>query len=199
MPEQIFTASGAWLNGFYMLAVDLAQRSDAHSLEALNYIRTHPLIDGWYWERDQEPAVQSRVEELTEVPDQHLHGLLTLPSGHKVACGCLIYHFEEEEHWLELYVPLGSVDRFHSTGAYPLVETEKDYEWQRELDTALVAVALSLYERIKFPDALVGFEPGYRNMSDLRINAQCGLCPEEHPFGILWEGSDGLEWYPPTT
>ena len=197
MGEQIFTAPGAWLNGFYTLAVDLAQRSDAHSLKALNYVRTHPLIDGWYWDGDQEPAVQPRVEDLTEIPDRHVRGLLTLPSGNKVACGCFIYHFEDEEDWLELYVPLGSVDRIYSTGAYPFVATAKDSEWQRELDTALVAVALSFYEHIKFPDALVGFEPGYERMNDLRIDALCGTRPDEHPVGILWAGPEGLEWYPP--
>jgi hypothetical protein len=199
MAEQIFTARGAWLNGFYTLAVDLAQRSDANSLKALNYVRTHPLIDGWYWDGDREPAAQPRVGELSEIPDRHVRGLLTLPSGHKVACGCFIYHFEDEEDWLELYVPLGSVDRIHSTGAYPLVETEKDFEWQRELDTALVAVALSLYEHIKFPDALVGFEPGYDAMQEARMHALLGTPPEERVTGILWKGPEGLEWYPPRT
>jgi hypothetical protein len=196
LPDLIFTAPDAWSNGFYTLAIDLVERSDEHSRDALIALKSYPLLDGWYLERGREPQEQPRVNTGGPIGD-HRYGVLTLPNGKKTPCGCFIFHTEFEPDWLEFYIPLASLDRIYPTGSFPFGVSQGYMDWEREVDLALVEVARHIYQHVPFPAGVIGFEPRRDDMETIYWSAVSGVPPEKMWNGYLWAGASGLEWHPP--
>jgi hypothetical protein len=194
--EPFFTARDAWLNGFYKLAIDLTERSDEHSRAALNALLSYPRLDGWYMNRDIEPHEQPRVAANGPVRDHHF-GVLTLPNGKKLPCGCYIFHTGQEPDWLEFFIPLASIDNIYPTGAFPFGPSQGYTEWEQEIDLALVEVARHLHKHVPFPAGLIGFEVDLNEMEYVYWSAVAEVVPEKLRYGFLWAGADGLEWHPP--
>jgi hypothetical protein len=195
--EKIFTAQDAWLNGFYKLIIDLEERSDERCRAALEALKTYPPLDAWYLDRDKEPYEQPRVSAEGEVRN-HRYGVLTLPNGKKVPCGCFIFRTDYyEPDWLEFYIPQASLDAIYPTGAFPFGPSQGYTDWEREVDAAFFEVARHLYQHVRFPDGLIGFEPLVDDMDHLFWAAIAGIQPEDSCNGYLWAGENGLEWHPP--
>jgi hypothetical protein len=200
--QEIFTAPYAWANGFYTLAIDLEERSDEHSHAALNALSSYPLLDGWYLDRDKEPQEQPRLDASRPVPvpvEDHRYGVLTLPNGNKVPCGCFVFHTQGGPDWLEFYIPLAALDKIYPTEGFPWGPLQGYTAWEQEVDLALVEVARHIYQQVRFPAGLIGHEILYDDMGYVFWAAVAGLPPEKLRYGFLWSGASGLEWHPPQT
>jgi hypothetical protein len=197
LDEPIFTAPEAWIGGFYELAINLEQRSDEHSRAAMAALLSYPKLDGLYLERNKEPQDQPRVDASGRVEDHHF-GVLTLPNGGKLPFGCYIFHLEYEPDWLEVFIPLGSINKFYPTEGYPFNPTMQVYmKWQQEIDLALVDAARHIYRHVSFPSGLIGFELDVDEMEQLYWDSVAELPPDNLHRGYLWAGKNGLEWHPP--
>jgi hypothetical protein len=210
--QEIFTAPYAWANGFYMLALDLEEhsndrsdehsnvRSDERSHAALSALSSYPLLDGWYLDRGKEPQEQPRVDARAPVPvEDHRYGVLTLPNGKRVPCGCYVFHTGGGPHWLEFYIPLAALDKIYPTGGFPWGPSQGYTAWEQEVDLALVEVARHIYRQVRFPAGLIGHEILYDDMDHVYWAAVAGLPPENLRYGFLWSGASSLEWHPPQT
>lgn len=196
MAEPIFTTPSAWAGGYHMLAINLDQRSDDRSRAAMAALLSYPQLDAWYLDRNQEPGEQARVDASGAVED-HRFGVLTLPNGKKLACGCYIFHLEYEPDWLEFFIPLASIEKIYPTGGYPFGPPQGYADWQREMDRALVDVARHIYQSVPFQAALIGFELDLDEMEQVYWDAIAELPPQNLHNGYLWAGANGLEWHPP--
>lgn len=196
MAEPIFTLPDAWLGGFYTLAINLGERSDEHSWDALNALPSYPLLKGWYKDRSREPHEQPRVVQSEAIEDQYL-GVLTLPNGNRLACGCFVFHSKHEPDWLEFFLPLGSIGRLYAIGSFPFGGSAGYTDWRKEIDLALVDVATHLYQHIPFRAGLIDFEPDVNDLDELYWSSVAELPPEKPRYGLLWSGAAGLEWHPP--
>jgi len=197
LPERIFTPRECWLNGFYLLIIDLEDTSDDHSRAALETVQSYPLLDGWYLERDKEPHEQPRVKNAGGEIGEHRYGVFTLPNGKKVPCGCFIFHTDYEPDWLKFYIPLAALDKIYPTGAFPFGASQGYTDWEREVDLALFEVARHVYSRVPFPAGIIGFEPHVGDLETIYYSAVSGIPPEKLWNGYLWAGKNGLEWRPP--
>ena len=197
MPERVFTPREVWLNGFYLLIIDLEQRSDDHSRSALEVVQTYPLLDGWYMEREKEPHEQPRVKNAGGVLSEHRYGVFTLPNGKKVPCGCFVFHTDYAPDWLEFYLPLAALDKIYPTGAFPFGASEGYTDWEREVDQALFDVARHIHNQLSFPAGVIGFEPQADDLETIYHSAVAGIRPEKLRNGYIWAGENGLEWHPP--
>ncbi len=197
MAERIFTPREVWLNGFYLLIINLEERSDEHSRSALEAVQSYPLFDGWYLERDKEPQEQPRVKNAGGDLGNHRYGVLTLPNGKKVPCGCFIYHQEYEPDWLEFFIPLAALDKIYPTGSFPFGVSQGYTDWEREVDLSLFELARHIYSQVPFPAGLIGFEPRVDDMEKIYYSGVSGIPPENMWNGYLWAGENGLEWRPP--
>lgn len=197
MVEKIFTAENAWRNGFYTLVIDLEKHSDERCRAALQALKAYPLLDAWYRERNQEPHEQPRMNAEGDL-QEHRYGVLTLPTGTKVPCGCFIFRTDYyEPDWLEFYIPQAALDAIYPTGAFPFAPSHGYTDWEREVDGALIEVARHLYQHVRFPDGLIGFEPLVDDMDYLYWSAVSAIQPRNIRNGYLWAGAEGLEWHPP--
>lgn len=197
MPEHIFTPREAWLNGFYLLIIDLEERSDDHSRAALEAVQSYPLLDGWYLEREKEPHEQPRVQNAGGDLRNHRYGVFALPNGKKVPCGCFIYHQEYEPDWLEFFIPLAALDKIYPTGSFPFGVSQGYTDWEREVDLALFEMARHIYSQVPFPAGIIGFEPRVDDLETIYYSGVSGIPPENLWNGYLWAGKNGLEWHPP--
>jgi len=197
LPERVFTPREVWLNGFYLLIIDLEQRSNDHSRSALEAVQTYPLLDGWYMEREKEPYEQPRVQNAGGDLRTHRYGVFTLPNGKKVPCGCFIFCTDYEPDWLELYLPLASLDRIYPTGTFPFGTSQGYTDWEGEVDQALFGLACHIYNQFPFSAGVIGFEPRTDDLETIYRSAVAGIPPEKLRSGYIWAGESGLEWHPP--
>lgn len=195
MAEPVFTAPHAWLDGYYTLVLNLEQRSDEHARAAMSALLSYPKLEAWYLDRNKEPQDQPRVDASGPVKD-HRFGVLTLPDGNKLPCGCYIFHMDYEPDWLELFIPLASISKIYPTGSFPFGPWQGYAEWQQRIDLALVDLARHIHRIVPFPAGLIGFEVGVNEMEELYYCSVAGLPPEKPFNSYLWAGEDGLEWHP---
>jgi hypothetical protein len=196
LPERIFTPE-AWLNGFYLLIVNLEERSDDHSRVALEAVQSYPLLDAWYLEREKEPYEQPRVQNAGGALSEHRYGVLTLPTGNKVPCGCFVFHTDYEPDWLKFYIPLAALDKIYPTGAFPFGISQGYTDWEREVDLVLFEVARHVYHQVRFPAGMI--EPRVDDLETIYHSGVSGIPPEDLRNGYIWAGENGLEWHPPKT
>lgn len=197
MPERIFTPPDAWSNGFYLLIIDLKERSDDHSRAALEAVQSYPLLDGWYLEREKEPCEQPRVQNAGGDLGEHRYGVLTLSNGNKVPCGCFVFYTDHAPDWLKFYIPLAALDKIYPTGAFPFGASQGYTDWEREVDAVLVEIARHIYSQVPFPAGVIGFEPRVDDLEIIYHSSVSGIPPEDLRNGYIWAGENGLEWHPP--
>ena len=197
MPDRIFTPREAWLNGFYLLIIDLEERSDDHSRAALEAAQSYPQLDGWYMEREKEPHEQPRVKNSGGDLGDHRYGVFTLPNEKKVPCGCFVFHTTYEPDWLKFYIPLAALDKIYPTGAFPFGASDGYTGWEREVDQAMFELARHIFSRVRFPAGIIGFEPRVPDLETIYYSGVSGIRPENLWNGYLWAGENGLEWHPP--
>jgi hypothetical protein len=120
-------------------------------------------VQGCYGQRYVEPAAQPLVPVTLESVRQqgHIFGVLRLPSQIKVACGALLVREEDGPDWVDLYVPMGALERADPrVGGFPFGEDggSSSLAWRRPIDDWLAEVASDVYRVVPFELALIGME-----------------------------------------
>lgn len=180
-----FTLADNWNGGFYELSFEVSG-GDAALQRALSALWPAAGVDGCFGSRDREPADQDPVPlTLASLEEHgHLRGVLALPSGHRVVCGCLATRAQDGPEWLTLYLPLGALGRTDARiDAFPFGPGggPSSLEWRRPLDERLASAARAVLAEAPFDLALIGFE------LDGTVDARSlgGAPPDERWFGIV--------------
>ena len=197
--KQYFTPQGVWWGGFYEIEMRLGPHSEERVALALESLWSHPSLEGCYLRRDQEPDVQKTVNPREHAGEGHLYGIASLPDGAKICCGTYVLRMQGEDgnplaNFLGFYVPLASLGTVYEVGAYPFADAEQARVWVDELNSWLADLGKSVYSRINFEGALIGFEVDFTAAGAIRGEG----IPAERYEGYLWPVSGRLEWYPPT-
>jgi hypothetical protein len=114
----LFNHSDAWKGGYFELALELGPRSDERLRKALRKVWAHPTLSGCFQRRDAEPEVQKKVNPSLLDLQQHAHGIANIPRIGRACCVTIPIREQEGPDWLTLGVPMGSLSRVASVGAY---------------------------------------------------------------------------------
>jgi hypothetical protein len=125
---------------------------------------------------------------------QHAHGIASIPRIGRTCCLTIPIREEEGPDWLTLGVPMGSLSRVASVGAYPFKD-EVDPSWRLLMHSWLREVAQSVFEAVPFQLGLIEHEVSGDAYSDT-IRRE-GI-PNKRWFGYLWPIEGRLQWYAPT-
>ncbi|GAA3825857.1 hypothetical protein GCM10022226_53270 [Sphaerisporangium flaviroseum] len=192
-----FTESENWIGGFYELAIEIGDTSDERLQVALSALWRVAAIEGCYGRNDLEPNEQDEVpctvSSLAEFG--HLRGTVTLPTGHRVVCGCLASRDDEGPDWLDFYLPMGALTRVDKRiGGFPFSENSgvASLTWRRSLDDWLASIGTSIFNEVQFRRGLIGFETD-GNFETRQLD---GATPEERWMGYLIPTDGGLRLDP---
>jgi hypothetical protein len=191
---QYFTASDAWLGGYYELAIEVGPRSDERLLVALNAVWSDADLDGVFLDREIEPSQQERHRITADLLQfGHLRGLAHLPNGETVACGTCLIREDDGPDWLDFYLPMGALETAYSVGGYPFEPTaETSRPWREILDGWLARIGVAVYKQVHYELGLVGFEvSGMAYADDL---AETGI-PTQRGMGYLWPAGDVVTYF----
>src|SRR5689334_20638993 len=160
---QTFTSEETWLGGFYEIEFERGAPSDERLSLALQAVWSHPSVEGCYLSRRQEPHTQVRVNPREHATEGHLYGIANLPNNATAACGTYVCRLQDDEgaplrDFLACYVPHGALAQTYQVGGYPFSDAEQAAKWRVPLDEWLVALGGSVYSRVPFELALIGFE-----------------------------------------
>jgi hypothetical protein len=151
----------AWAGGDYELAIRLGAPDDAVLQTATRALLRAAGIEG-LWRNAPEHPERIEGDTWTLQPnDDHLYGVVELPSGQSVICGVMAIRYEGDDDWLYLYLPLAALGRLDARiGAYPFEADEEasSLAWRKPLDEWLAQLALEVRRAVSFKLALIGFE-----------------------------------------
>jgi hypothetical protein len=92
----------------------------------------------------------------------HLRGVVRLPLGRPVVCGCWATRFDEDDpDWLTLYLPLGALARVdRRVGGFPFGPDggPASLTWRASLNRWLAGLVNEVFRDVDFRLGLVGFE-----------------------------------------
>lgn len=189
----LFTDKDAWNGGFYELAIELPPEVEIK--DALTRLWSHASLEGSYARNDIEPADQDILSYSQLKTEGHLYGVATFPNGKPCACGSISSTFEDER-WLTLYLPLSSLANVYPVHAYPFGDENSPSPevWLREVNEWMKDIALHVFELMKFPLAMIGFEMTFYGISDEIMKN----IPDDRWNSILLVQDNELKWYPQT-
>jgi hypothetical protein len=196
-----FASEETWRGGHYGIEIELGSPSDDRLMAALEAFWSLPSVNGCYTNHDRPVKSQVKVVPGQYVNHIRLYGTAILPSGAGVACGTFTCRLQNEagvvtRDLLSFYLPLGSISRIYPVGSYPFGDLVRAMEWRTPLDQWFVQLGTALYERVRFPLALIGWEVDFPNVTAETVKRN-GV-PAERYDGYLVQTGNGLEWYPPT-
>ncbi|MDA2808881.1 hypothetical protein [Nocardiopsis suaedae] len=175
-----------WTGGFYETAFEVGD--GGRSLQrVLSALWPAAGVEGCFGSRDREPGDQAGVPlTLSSLAEYgHLRGVLTLPSGHRVVCGCVAVRPDDGPAWLSLYLPLGALGATDPRiGAFPFGPDggPSSLEWRLPLDAWLASTARAVLAEAPFDLAVIGFEPD----GSPQARSLNGAPPEERACGVLF-------------
>ncbi|MEU6765723.1 hypothetical protein ABZ916_24795 [Streptomyces sp. NPDC046853] len=177
-----------WSNGYYELAIEVGSCDDARIQAVLSALWSAADVHGCFGRTDREPeeqdAVPCTVGSLAEFG--HLHGQVRLPTGQLVVCGCVaIRGGDESSDWLDLYVPVGALDKAGLAygDGQPFFRLDVIDEW-------LAAVGTETFKSASFSLGVIGFEvSGCTDASTL-----AGQLPRTRDIGYLLPQGDALRY-----
>lgn len=175
-----------WTGGFYEVAFEVG--GDGPDLQrVLSALWPAAGVEGCHGSRDHEPGDPDEVPlTLSSLEEYgHLRGVLELPSGHRVVCGCFAVRPGDGPAWLSLYLPLGALRATDPRiGAFPFGPdgAESSLEWRLPLDAWLASIARAVLAEAPFDLALIGFEPN----GSPQAQSLNGSPPEERWNGVLF-------------
>lgn len=206
MTASDFTDDENWHGGFYELALELGERSDARLQTALDVMWSDRRLNGCFSDRSRQPDEQERMQPTVAAQAEagHLRGLATLPSGFRTVCGSVAIRSEDDEQdWLDLYIPMGSLARADErVGAYPFgsmmtvghdAPSRDSLEWRRPIDDWLTEIASSVFEAVPFRLGLIGFETSGSTTAD-----ELTQVPDERYVAYLVPAGRDLVVHPAT-
>ncbi|MFC9975621.1 hypothetical protein ACFVH6_32495 [Spirillospora sp. NPDC127200] len=193
----MFTDEENWNGGFYELAIEIGDTDDHRLQSVLSALWNAAGVEGCFGDRYQEPAAQQEVPcsvaSLAEFG--HLQGIVQLPSGHRVVCGCVAIREDDGPDWLDFYLPLGALSRVEpEIGGFPFDDESgpASLAWRHPLDDWLANVATNVLNTADFRLGLIGFEVSGTTYSH-RLN---GAAPQERWNGYLLPVNGTLRYEP---
>jgi hypothetical protein len=194
--QKLFTIDDTWSGGFYELVFQLHESTTPQ--KALSVLWSHPDLEGWYSDRNREPGELEKAVPADFAYESHWYGIATLPSQKRCTAGSFWGKYTDiAGAWLTIYLPLGSLGRVYSIGAYPIKGpgAPDPGDWVLQVNDWLKTIAEDLFPRLRFSLALIGYEiEFYEVFERLRKGV-----PTERREGIILPEGNRLKWYPRTT
>lgn len=204
----IFTDPDIWHGGFFELCIQYESLNRQQVQQILQKLWSHPDLDGVYLDPFQDPEHQEKFEisQVFEPGSEAwtaLKGVARLPQG-SVACSTVVITntglpegFPEQDVWVDVCLPLGSLGSIFPVEAYPFDSEEVDHEsWVRPLEHWLSELGQDVFQIHPFQMALIGFETsGMADANDLRDHGP----PAKRGRVYLWPEDGKLVDHPRTT
>ena len=194
--SQLFTDPDAWLGGFYELSMELPTSEAINAATAVATLWSLPDLFGGFARKDCEPNKQQLLPNDVLPLHEHRYGAAQVETRQICVCGSYTAVFESATTWLSFYLPLGGlVAIYPALRGFPFDQpTTAQRKVLTLIDEWLFKQAVSLYPRLLFTFAVIGFECDY---STARERVSDGI-PNERMEGLVVPTSSGLNWYPPT-
>jgi hypothetical protein len=189
----MFTEPDVWSGrGSIELLLMLGEISDAAVREVLRTAWEWPCLEGPYLSNSVEPETQStpRLEDVDLGTTPILYGVADLPNGSSAAFAS--FHIRDENGaWIYLGVPLGSLGRVYSIGAFPFEGTPLD-DWATEVYGWLAELARWVHRQATFRRAIIGW------LTLIEVGELIDGCvPERRFHGYLIPSDGELKYLPP--
>ena len=168
---QLLGDRDAWAGSNYQLAIRLGAPNDAVLQTATRALLRAAGIEGLWRNAPDHPE---RIEGDTwtlQPDDDHLYGVVELPSGQSVICGVMAIRYEGDDDWLYLDLPLAALGRLDARiGAYPFGADGEasSLAWRKPLDEWLAQLAFEVRGAVSFKLALIGVEVDEDEVSSRR-------------------------------
>jgi hypothetical protein len=148
-----------------------------------------------------------------------IYGTVTLPSGHRLACGLLTIHEDgsvvtasigggkvsmkrsrpgQRRDWLNLYIDLGALGRLDPrVGLFPMMlpdDPEETWAWRRPIDDWMADIGSRTYRVTPFRMGVIGPE----FLFDIKADQLRNGIPSRHGYAFLWPVDGEVVYYPAT-
>jgi hypothetical protein len=159
-----FTLADNWYGGFYELALELGDPSDARLEAALGVVWSAAEVEGCYGSHLIAPSEQETVPctLASLLRFGHLRGVVRLPNGAPLVCGVVAVREDDGADWLDFYLPLGALGRAEPRSNEHMVGDPSDgsasLNWRRPIDDWLAGLGARVYAAAGFRLGLIGNE-----------------------------------------
>src|ERR1700761_4212551 len=159
-----FTLADNWRGGFYELALELGDTSDARLDAALSVLWSAAEVEGCYGSHRVAPSEQETVpcNLASLLRFGHLHGVVRLPNGAPVVCGVVAVREDDGPDWLDFYLPLGALGRAEPRSHEHMVGDPSggsaSLTWRRPIDDWMAGLGARVYAAAGFRLGLIGNE-----------------------------------------
>ncbi|MFG2058921.1 hypothetical protein ACGFI9_33355 [Micromonospora sp. NPDC048930] len=159
-----FTLADNWYGGFYELALELGDTSDARLETALDVLWSAAGVEGCYGSHriplSDQQAVPCTLASLER--SSHLYGVVRLPNGAPMVCGVVAVREDNGPDWLDFYLPLGALGRAEPRSNEHMVgdpgSSSVSLAWRRPIDDWLADLGARVYTAVDFRLGLIGNE-----------------------------------------
>ncbi|HEY3963195.1 MAG TPA: hypothetical protein VGM05_01475 [Planctomycetaceae bacterium] len=197
MDDLIFTSPDAWNGGDFELLLLFGHVEKEVVGQALAVLWSLPEVSGYWLDPDTEPGEQQRIAADSDVMDftRVFRGIAELAGGSRVACSSSILALGDEDGWwLSFGIPMGSLGRAFSVGAYP-TDDGTPTDWLVPVTEWFRGVAKEIFAGAPFAAGAIGWLTG--NEADEIIAVANARIPSERWVGYLKPDGNSLEWFPP--
>lgn len=159
-----FSIADNWLGGFYELALELGDTSDARLEAALSALWSAAGVEGCYGSRHVPPPDQQTVPctLASLLRFGHLRGVVRLPNGAPIVCGVVTIREDNGPDWLDFYLPLGALGRAEPRSNEHMVgdpsSGSASLAWRRPIDDWMAGLGARVYTAAGFRLGLIGHE-----------------------------------------
>ena len=189
----IFTDDEAWIASYFELGIYYKHLDIEKKCLIFEALLKHAGIDGYFLYRDQEPSAQQKIEIRTLEFERCVFATIPVKNDTMPISINTIYLTEESQFWLDISIPIGSLQRVFNMGGYPFGGTPEQHpkNWLPEVFSIFENFASVVYESLPFQYAEIG------NEIDMEFRSESSI-QNERVGGFYFQKHDGLIYYPPT-
>lgn len=195
-----FTLADNWYGGYYELALELGDTSDARLDAALGVLWSAAEVEGCYGSRripaSDQQAVPCTLASMER--SSHLRGVVRLPNGTPMVCGVMAVREDNGPDWLDFYLPLGALGRAEPRSNEHMVgdpdRSSASLTWRRPIDDWLAGLGARVYTAADFRLGLIGHEvSGQTDAATIGANP-----PARRNIGYLIPSNGQVRYLPAT-
>jgi hypothetical protein len=159
-----FMLADNWYGGFYELALELGDTSNARLEVALAALWSAAGVEGCYGSRWVPPSDQNAVPCTLASLERsgHLYGVVRLPSGESIVCGVVAVREDNGADWMDFYLPLGALGRAEPRSNEHMAgdpdASSASLIWRKPIDGWLADLGTRVYAATDFRLGLIGHE-----------------------------------------